>query len=63
METRFAEYHGRQWNELVEQGWITLEVTTLQDGTRLAKMGWERNQGRGPISNRVSLLGDPAYNP
>ena len=35
-----VEYHGALWNVLVENGWVTLEVSTpdIESGSRSAKM-------------------------
>lgn len=33
-----VEYHSREWDRLVETGWVTAEVYTMDAGTRIARM-------------------------
>lgn len=36
-----VEYHSREWDHLVESGWVTAYVDALPDGTRIATMLWQ----------------------
>jgi len=41
MKIQYVVYHSYEWGSFVEQGWITMYVDTLADGTRISKMLWQ----------------------